>query len=679
MTGNPYLLPPATRQDNVHEVLHGVERIDPYRWLEDQTTSETRQWIDAQNAYAHTLLDGLSVRKPLQERLEQLMRLDQLDAPIQRGQRFFVRQKKAEDDLWVLYVRDGLTGADRILIDPHTLSPDHTVDITFEDASRNGHFLVFSVRTGGEDETELRVMDVDQGIELPDHLPRALYRGVACSRANDSGFYYARQSRTDGTRILFHRFGTDPAMDKEVFGAGYGPDTWINVNICDDGRYLLITTMLGWQKNELWVQDLVDGGSARALVTGLDAHFEAGYVGDTLFIRTDWQAPTYRICAVDLRDKAATPDTWREIIPAGVDTIESFNLAGGKLFVRFLHNVASVIKVYTLRGEFEGDIPCPANSTVDGPWGLWDSDDAFLYATSLIQPPTIYHYQVSTGQLAIWSQSKPPFNSEDFEVQQIWYTSRDGTHVPMFLAHKKGLMLNGSAPTVLYGYGGFNVSLTPFFSPTMALWMEQGGIFAVPNLRGGGEFGEAWHRAGMLENKQNVFDDFIVAAEWLIDHGYTQPSKLAIRGGSNGGLLVGAVMTQRPDLYQVVLCHAPDLDLLGYPRFVLSPPAMQEYGDASNPEHFKFLLKYSPYDKVVPDTAYPAVYLTTGDADTRVPPLQARKMAARLQAVTTSGLPVVLLYDIKAGHAGGKPLSKIIEDTALELTFLFWQLGVGYN
>jgi prolyl oligopeptidase len=295
-------------------------------------------------------------------------------------------------------------------------------------------------------------------------------------------------------------------------------------------------------------------------------------------------------------------------------------------------------------------------------------------------PQTIYRYDVATGKAEVWAKRQVPFKADDFEVEQVWYTSKDGTKVPMFLVHKRGLKLNGKLPTLLYGYGGFNVSLTPSFDTAAALWAEQGGVYAVANLRGGGEFGEEWHKAGMLDKKQNVFDDFIAAAEWLIKNNYTNPSKLAIQGGSNGGLLVGAALTQRPELYQAVLCEFPDLDMIGYYRFKNNnPPALLEYGNASDPEQFKFLAAYSPYQKVKPGTKYPAVFFTTGDADTRVPPLQARKMTARLQAATASGRPVVLLYDTKAGHAGGKPLSKIIEDLSLEIAFLFWQLGTDHS
>jgi prolyl oligopeptidase len=392
-------------------------------------------------------------------------------------------------------------------------------------------------------------------------------------------------------------------------------------------------------------------------------------------MQTDWQAPKKRILAVDL--KTPSRDKWREIVPAASDAIQGYTLAGGKLFLHYLHNVTSLIKVFSIDGKPLGEVPLPGLGAASGFAGRWSSNEAFLSFGSYVLPYSAYRYDVSTGKMELWTQPKVPFKSGDFEVNQVWYPSKDGTKIPMFLVHKKGLKPNGKLPTLLYGYGGFNASLTPRFSPSAAVWAEQGGLYAVANLRGGGEFGEEWHRAGMLDKKQNVFDDFIAAAEWLIKNDYTNPSRLAIQGGSNGGLLVGASLTQRPELYQAVLCEFPDLDMIGYYRFKNNnPPALLEYGNASDPAQFKFLYAYSPYQKVKPDTKYPAVLLTTGDADTRVPPLQARKMAARLQAASSSGRPVLLLYDTKAGHAGGRPLGKVIEDLSLQMAFLFWQLGM---
>jgi len=661
---------PPSRVDNFREVIHNVEIIDPYRWLEDQDSPETRAWIDAQNKYTHSLLDGLPSRPLIQKRLSELLRVDSISTPFEQGGRYFVFKKRAEDDLSILYVREGLNDKDEVLIDPHTLSADHTTDIGLLDASNDGKLVIYSVRRGGADETELRVMDVDKRKDV-DQLPHALYRGVSINN-DGSGFYYNLQRRDTGIRVFYHAIGTDASKDVEVFGKGYGPDKWIGGSVSEDGKYLLFGVSHGWAKNEIYVQKLPDG-PIQPIVNDIDAHFNGWFAGDRLVMQTDWQAPNQRIVVVDLNNPAR--DKWKEIIPEGRDAIAGFSLVGGKLFVSYLHNVTTQIKIFTLDGKNLGEVTLPGIGSASGLAGRWGSNEAFFSFRSFVTPQTIYRYDVQTGKAELWARPKIPFKSDDFEVQQVWYTSKDGTKVPMFLVHKKGLKPDGKLPVLLYGYGGFNVSQTPRFSSSAAIWVEQGGVYALANIRGGGEFGEAWHKAGMLDKKQNVFDDFIGAAEWLIKNKYTNPSQLAIQGGSNGGLLVGAALTQRPELFQAVLCQFPDLDMIGYYRFKNNnPPALLEYGNASDPAQFKYLHAYSPYQKVKPGEKYPAVLFTTGDQDTRVPPLQARKMAARLQAASTSGRPVLLLYDTKAGHAGGRPLSKIIEDVSLELAFLFWQL-----
>ena len=661
--------PPASRVDNVREVIHSVEIVDPYRWLEEQDSPETRAWIDAQNKYTHSLLDELPSRPLIQKRLSELLRVDTVSTPFEQGGRYFLYKKRAEDDLSILYVRQGLNGKDEVLIDPHTLSPDHTTDIGMLDASNDGKLVIYSVRRGGQDETEVRVMDVDKRKDV-DQLPNALYRGVSINK-DGSGFYYNLQRRDTGIRVFYHAIGTDQSKDVEIFGKGYGPDKWVGGDVSENGKYMLFGVQHGWARNELYVQKLPDG-PIQTIVNDIPAHFDAEFAGDQIVMQTDWQAPNKRIVIVDPNNPAR--ESWREIIPEGRDTIAGFSLAGGKLFVNYLHNVTTQIKIFNLDGKPLGEVSLPGLGS-GGIGGRWESNEAFVSFRSFVTPQTFYRYDVQTGKMELWARPKVPFKSDDFEVRQVWYTSKDGTKVPMFLVYKKGLQPDGKLPALLYGYGGFNVSQTPRFSSTAAVWVEQGGVYALANIRGGGEFGEGWHKAGMLDKKQNVFDDFISAAEWLIKNKYTNPSRLAIQGGSNGGLLVGAALTQRPDLFQAVLCEFPDLDMLGFYRFKNNnPPALLEYGNASDPAQFKYLYAYSPYQKVKPGEKYPAVFLTTGDQDTRVPPLQARKMTARLQAASTSGKPVLLLYDTKAGHAGGRPLSKIIEDVSLELAFLFWQL-----
>ena len=672
--GSAQQSPPTTRTDDFRESFHGQELVDPYHWLEDSTSSATRQWIDAQNAYAHTLLNPLPIRERIFGRLTEMLRHDNIGEPLQRNGYYYFEKRGAEQDLWSFYRRKVDGDADELLLDPNLLSPDHTVSVSEFDVSEDGALVAYGVRQGGQDETDLRILDVRSHRDLSDHLPPALYRGFAFKR-DRSGFYYTIQHRDTGQRICFHALSSDAAKDVEVFGKGYGADTWVSPAVSESGRYLLINVQRGWAQADLYIQNLEAGTAIQPLVNGLDAKFDASFADDFLFIRTDWKAPKGRILRIDLRDPAQ--DKWREIVPPGEDSMEGSAIIGGKLFVIYLRNVASRISIFSLEGKPLGEVQIPGLGSA-GIWGRADQKEGILYFSSYTTPYSIYRYDTSTGEKVLWYRDSVPFESERFETEQVWYPSKDGTKIPMFLMHRKGLIPDGSTPTVLYGYGGFDVSITPFFDPSAAWWIENGGLYAVANIRGGGEFGEEWHRAGMLDKKQNVFDDFIAGAEWLISKKYTNPKKLAIWGGSNGGLLVAAGLTQRPDLYQAVVCWHPDLDMVRYYKYTKNnnPPALLEYGNAADPAQFKFLYAYSPYERVRPGTKYPAVLLESGDADTRVPPEQARKMTARLQAATSSGRPIILLYDAKAGHAGGQPFKKILEDSTDELTFVAWQLGM---
>ena len=666
--------PPPTRQDDVREVMHGVEIVDPYRWLEDQASPETRAWILAQNRYTLAVIDGPSRRAAIKDRLNALSRFDVQGLPIARGGRYFLLKRRVQDDLAILYVRQGLDPADEVLLDPHPLSPDHTTDVSLEDVSADGRVLVYGVRRGGEDETELRVRDVRTHQDLPDLLPRALYRGVSL-KADGSGFYYALQDRETGIRVRYHGLGTSTGRDPEVFGGGYPPSAWVGARVSENGRHVLFDVQYGWARDEVFVQDLAADEPTRPVLSGLDAHFQADFAGDQLVVLTDWQAPNGRIVEVDPANPA--PSHWREIVPSAPDAIQSFTPAGGKLLVHYLHDVTSRVAVFSLDGKRLGALPLPGPGTVSGIEGRFESGLAFFDFTSYTLPRATYRADLASGAVEPFWRPRVPFDSQAFETRQVWFSSKDGTRVPMFIVHRRGLAIDSRRPTLLYGYGGFNVSITPRFGATVGWWLEQGGVYAVANIRGGAEFGEAWHRGGMLDKKQNVFDDFVAASEWLIANRYTSASRLAIQGVSNGGLLVAAALTQRPDLYRAVLCGFPDLDMVGYYRFPNNnPPALLEYGDASKPEQFPFLYAYSPYQKVTRGTRYPAVLFSTGDADTRVPPLQARKMTARLQAATTSGWPVLLHYDTKAGHAGGRPIGKVVDDESLELAFLAQQLGL---
>lgn len=665
---------PAARQDNVKETIHGVDIVDPYRWLEDQQSPETRKWLQEEDSYTHSMLDGLPVRERAFQRLWAMANHDSMSAPyIENGYYFFAR-RGAGQDLWSFYRRKGVHGADELLLDPLPLSPDHTTSISNYYATQDARLMLYSIRKGGEDETELHILNMETHRDLPDVMPRAFYLSYTWKK-DGSGFFYTKSDRQIGKRIYYHQLGTNPASDPEIFGKGYGPDTWVDPYASRDGRYLLAYVSKGWASTEIFVKDLERGGNFEPLITGLDAHWNAEFAGNFLIVMTDWQAPRYRILKIDLNHPERA--NWKEIVPEAADAIQSFSLIGERLYVNYLHNVTTHISIFSLEGKPLGEVQLPSNGSAEIS-GRYGEDEGVLTFSSYTEPYSTYRYFASTGKRELWYRNPVPFDSDKYTTEQVWYKSKDGTQVPMFLIHRKGLQPNGHITTILYGYGGFDVSLTPGFDPFIAWWIEQGGLYAVANLRGGGEFGEAWHRAGMLDKKQNVFDDFIAAAEWLISNKYTSREKLAIRGGSNGGLLVGTVTTQRPELFHAVDCWHPDLDMVRYYKFTKNnnPPALLEYGNAADPEQFKFLYAYSPYQHVKPGTKYPAMLIISGDEDTRVPPEQARKMTARLQAATASGLPILLLYDTKSGHSGGKPLKKALQDEALELAFLAWQLGV---
>jgi prolyl oligopeptidase len=666
--------PPATPEDNVREVIHGVEIVDPYRWLEEQDSSQVREWIAAQNAYTHSILEPRPMREGIYRRLMEMYRHESISEPEEESGSYFFMKRGAEQDLWSIDVRKGADGPDELLVDPQPLSPDHTTSVTLEGASLDGKLLAYGVRRGGEDETEIHVFEVTSRHDLPDRLPRALYLGLSWEK-DGRAFYYTRARRDIGKRIYYHVLGTDPAQDPEIFGAGYGPDTWLRPYASEDGRYLLLLVEKGWQSGEVYLQDLTTHGPLHPLITGINAKFDPQFAGNNLIVQTDWQAPKSRLLKIDLRHPE--PNSWREIVAAREDAIQAFAVIGQEVFVSYLHDVTSRIDIFSLDGQHLGEVSLPSPGSA-GIYGRWGRDEGILYFSSFTTPYSLFRYSASTRKRELWYRDAVPFDSDAFETEQVWYSSKDGTRVPMFLVHRKGLKPDGQLPTLLYGYGGFDVSMTPTFNYRAAWWIEQGGLYALANIRGGGEFGEEWHRAGMLEKKQNVFDDFIAAAQWLVEKGYTNPQRLAIWGGSNGGLLMGAVLTQRPDLFQAVVCEYPDLDMVRYYKFTKNnnPPALLEYGNASDPAQFRFLYAYSPYQHVQTGTKYPAVLLTSGDADTRVPPEQARKMAARLQAATRSGRPVLLLYDSKAGHSGGKPLSKAVQDLSLEISFLAWQLAM---
>jgi prolyl oligopeptidase len=667
------LRPPKTRTEGVKEPFGSVEISDPYRWLEDQKAPETRAWIDEQNKYSESFLHALPGRDAIRERVAELLKVETIGTPTEHGGLYFFTKRLADQDLAVLYVRKGAKGKDEVLLDPHALSADHTTSINLLDVVEDGSLIAYGVRVGGEDEVTVKFLDVATRKELPDVLPRARYQGVAVKN-DKSGVFFSRQEK-DGPRVFFHAMGSDLSKDEKIFGDGYGPEKGLGVELSDDNRYLLMAVSHGSAatKTEIYVRDLASGGPIVPIVNDVEARFSADIAGDTMYLETNWQAGNGRVLAVDLKNPAR--DKWKEVVPAK-SAIQGVSTVGGRLFVRYLENVLPRIRIFDPQGKPQGEITFPSVGSASGLRGEWGKNEAFFAFTSFVTPPTIYRYDVAKGTREVWAKENVPVASDRFEVKQVKYASKDGTLIPMFLVHRKDIRLDGSSPALLTGYGGFNLSQTPGFSARAAIWVENGGVYALPNLRGGGEFGEDWHKAGMLAKKQNVFDDFIGAAEWLIKNGYTSPSRLAISGGSNGGLLVGAALTQRPELYAAVVCSYPLLDMVRYHKFLVAGYWVPEYGSGDNPEQFPFIYAYSPYHHVKAGTKYPAVLFITGDSDTRVAPLHARKMAALLQASNGSDKPVLLHYDTKAGHSGGStPVTKRIEELTDELSFLFAETG----
>jgi prolyl oligopeptidase len=671
---NKMKCPPPTRVEEVKETIHGVVVSDPYRWLEDQNSPETRAWIDSQNACTQSLLKTLPGSDAIAKRLGELIKVDTIRLPSERGGRYFYSKRAAGQDLFVLYMRQG-AGPEEVLMDPASLSADHTTSVNFEGLSDDGKLVAYGIRKGGEDEVSIHFIDTDTRKDISDSLPRARYISGASFKTDKSGFYYSKLT-DDGPRAYYHAMGTNPEQDKKIFGDGFASDKILVVGVSEDGRYLLLTVLYGsaCEKSEIYFQDLARGGPITPIVKTIDSCFQGEIAGDTLYLQTNWKAPKWRLLSVPLAGPAQ--ENWKETIPENDSRLESFHLVGGKIIAQYSRNAASELKVFEADGKAAGEIGLPALGDVNGITGRWGHPEAFLSFQSFAIPSTIYHFNVSQPALAVWAKPAVPLDASQFEVKQVWYESKDKTRVPMFLFYKKGLKLDGSNPTLMTAYGGFDVSETPAFRDDAVVWAEHGGVFAMPALRGGGEFGEDWHHAGMLEKKQNVFDDFFAAAEWLIANRYTQPQRLAIIGRSNGGLLMGAAMTQRPDLFGAIVCGYPLLDMVRYQNFLVARFWVTEYGSSDSPQQFPFIYAYSPYHHVVKGTKYPAVLFLTGDSDTRVAPLHARKMTAEMQAAQGGDKPILLMYDTKLGHSEGRPVSKIIEEDTDVLQFLFAEVGV---
>jgi len=671
----PVLQPPATPVAVVRDTLAGQVFEDPYRWLEEKDSPETRAWVTEQMAFTMARLGEVPGRDEVKDAIARYARLDTRAVPTVRAGRLFFTARSAEQQQNVLVMRAGAGAPDVVLVDPNPMSPDHTISVALLDVSNDGRLVAYGLRKGGEDELEVRLLDPDSRRELPGRMPKARYFGFTIDGAKKGAWFGKWEPK--GSRVWYHRFGDDPAKAKLVYGEGLGPTEIPNPNLSENGRWLLLTISKGsaGDQTRVLVREAGGSGPFASVTDTLRARVRARFAGDTIVLTTNWNAPNGRVLAVDAH--RPTLANWKEVVPERADAvIENVAPIAGRLVVGYLRNVASEFVVHGMDGARLGALPLPGPGSASAPAGEWAGTEAYWSFSSLNRPLAIWRHDFATGASAAWWKSPAEFDSDRYVVRQVWATSADGTKVPMFVAQRTEMTYDGSHPVLMTGYGGFNVSETPRWSARVAAWLDMGGVYALTNLRGGGEFGEAWHRAGMLGSKQNTFDDFAACAQWLLDQGYCTPAKLAIMGGSNGGLLVGAAMTQHPELFGAVICSVPLLDMLRYHRFLIARLWVPEYGSAEDPAQLRWLSAYSPYQRLSQSTKYPAVMFVTGDSDTRVDPLHARKMAARMQALGGPN-PVLLHYDVSAGHSGGKSVDKTIDDTADELLFLRWQLGMS--
>jgi prolyl oligopeptidase len=674
-----YSYPSARKADQVDD-YHGVKVADPYRWLEDPDSPETRAWIEAQNKLTFGFLDQIPERVRIKERLTKLWNYERYSPPVKEGGLYFYQKNDGLQNQSVLYVTKSLSETGTVLLDPNKLSADGTIALAGTAISHDGKYLAYGLATSGSDWNEWKVRDIATGKDLSDHLKWVKFSGAAWTK-DGSGFFYSRYDEPNAKtkledvnyfqKLYFHRLGTPQSEDVLVYERKDQKEWGFAGEVSEDGRYLLVSVWVGTDpRNRFFYKDLTNkDAKVVELIPNLEAAYNfIGNDGAVFYFRTDLNAPRGRVIAIDTTkpDKAA----WRELVPQASEALEGVSLIGDQFFASYLKDARTQIKLFDLQGKLIRELALPGIGTAVGFNGKRTDTETFYAFTSFTTPTTIYRYDLKTGQSTVYRQPKVDFNPADYETKQVFYKSQDGTRVPMFITHKKGLKLDGQNPTLLYGYGGFSVPLTPAFSIKNLVWMELGGVYAQPNLRGGAEYGEEWHLAGTKARKQNVFDDFIAAAEWLIANKYTSTPKLAIHGGSNGGLLVGACITQRPDLFGAALPAVGVLDMLRFHKFTIGWAWTSDYGSPDNAEDFKALYAYSPLHNLKPGTKYPPTLITTADHDDRVVPAHSFKFAAALQAAQGGDSPVLIRIETKAGHGAGKPTAKLIEEIADEWGFL---------
>lgn len=677
---------PKTKKVEQVDDYHGIKVVDPYRWLEDANSQETKAWIEEQNKITRAYLDNIPQRDKIRKRLTELWNYEKYSAPFKRGNKYFYLKNDGLQNQSVLYVADSLRGEGRVLLDPNKLSPDGTVSLTGFAVSEDGKLLAYGLSSGGSDWQEWRVRNVETGEDTSDVIKWVKFSGVSWTK-DGKGFFYSRYPEPDEKtklagqnfyhKLYYHKVGTSQSEDKLIYERPDHKEWGFGGEVTEDGVYLIINVWKGTDpRNLIFYKDLTKQDSK---VVELISEFENDYRflgndGKIFYFLTDYQAPRKRIIAIDIEN----PDrkNWREIIPQVNETIADASLVGNFMIVSYLKDAYTQTKVYDLSGKFIREVKYPTIGTASGFYGRRNDTETFYTFTSFAVPPTIYRYNLATGVSEVFRQPSVKFDPKEIEVKQVFYRSKDGTRVPMFIVHKKGIRLDGNNPTLLYGYGGFNISLTPSFSVSRIVWLEMGGVFAMPNLRGGGEYGEEWHRAGTKLKKQNVFDDFIAAAEWLINNKYTSPKKLAISGGSNGGLLVGAVLNQRPELFGAALPAVGVMDMLRFHKFTIGWAWTSEYGSPDNPDEFKAIYAYSPLHNIKKGVKYPAVLITTADHDDRVVPAHSFKYAAALQEAQAGTAPILIRIETRAGHGAGKPTSKQIDEQADIYAFLIKNLEI---
>jgi prolyl oligopeptidase len=677
--------PKAKTVDQVDD-YHGVKVADPYRWLEDTDSADTHAWVEEENKLTFGYLDQIPYRKAIRDRMTKLWNYERFTVPRQEGGRYFYQHNNGLQNQNVLLVADSLNAEPRVLLDPNTLSSDGTVALVGTAYTDDGKLLAYGTAASGSDWEEWHVRDVSTGKDLPDLIKWVKFSEASWSK-DGKGFYYSRYDEPKGTalrdtnyfqKLYYHKLGTPQSEDKLIYERPDNKELGFGGTLTEDGHYLVIFVTQGTSpKNRLYYKDLTQPDSQ---VVKLLDDFDAEYQfidndGPVFWIRTDLDAPRGRLIAIDTRHPEKT--NWKTLVPQSPDKLEDVSVVDNLFLLGYLKDAKTEVRVHDLSGKFLRNVELPGIGTAAGFGGKRKDKETFYSFTSFISPTTIYRYVPATGTSSLFKKPKVDFDATQYETTQVFYNSKDGTRVPMFLTHKKGLKLDGQNPTLLYAYGGFDISLTPGFSIPTVVWLEMGGIYAQPNLRGGGEYGEEWHLAGTKAKKQNVFDDFIAAAEWLIANKYTSTSKLAIRGGSNGGLLVGAALTQRPDLFGASLPLVGVMDMLRFQKFTIGWAWTSDYGSSDNPDDFKALYAYSPLHNLKPGTKYPPTMIATADHDDRVVPGHSFKFAATMQADQAGPAPVLIRIETKAGHGAGKPISKIIDQTADEWSFVAHNLGMN--